>query len=332
MPMLLAAVTLSLVLTPGATAGAAVRASDDGENGGVRKVDERAAADEQRIEVSIVDDQVTVHIDDERVPEERIRRNGGQITIIGPDGTVIRTIRVFKPGTMRGSFFQADDPDTFFQWQSATEDAAEARLPVMMGVLLDEPGRALCKHLDLDPGTTTMIASLYKGLPAHNAGLEPYDVIVAIEGEQPADPAALRAALREKEPGDPITLTVIQGGEKRTVELALVEWDDELIRQAETVGEAPQGGTLEARVGPTEFDWTGSWRFLGDRPDLGDYLVDEQRRLFIQPPSVPNTLRDHFDRMPENLDKRMNRLDERLRELEQRIDELLGRLDDRAEH
>ncbi len=52
----------------------------------------------------------------------------------------------------------------------------------MIGVHLGDPGKALRKHLRLEPGEGTMISGLYKGLAADKAGLQQYDIIIAVDG------------------------------------------------------------------------------------------------------------------------------------------------------
>jgi hypothetical protein len=310
----------------GAVANAAERSASDDQVVKVRRVAEQEKTDERQIEVTIIGDQVTVHVDGEPVPEDRIRRRDGRLTIVGPDGKVIRSMLVYQPGAAYGSFSDARDAYTFFRGEQLAEPTVKPHPPVMMGVLLDEPSAALCKHLNLEPGTSTIVTTLYKGLPAHEAGLEPYDVIIEIDGSRPADPASLRTSLENKETGDTITLTVIQSGTPETINVSLTEWDDESMAEAERIGDAPQRGSFEAIFSPGEFDWSGTWTLFGEEPDIRDFVVDEQKRLFVQPPAVRQPLREYLQQVPSDLGSRMNRLDERLDQLEKRIDALLDRL------
>jgi hypothetical protein len=70
--------------------------------------------------------------------------------------------------------------------------------------------------------------------PAADAGLAPGDVITALDGDAVADRDALRDAVREREPGDEVTLTVIKPGEDDTTEAG--------VTLGERPGRGPFGG------------------------------------------------------------------------------------------
>lgn len=86
-----------------------------------------------------------------------------------------------------------------------------------IGVETDTPGPATSAQLGLDRGRSTLITHVRGGRPADRAGLERYDVVVAINGSNEADPSDLRRAIRRTEPGTPLTLTVVRGGEQMDV-------------------------------------------------------------------------------------------------------------------
>jgi putative serine protease PepD len=66
------------------------------------------------------------------------------------------------------------------------------------------------------------IRSVAAGTPAASAGLQVGDTVVAIDGERVDSSLALVAAIREHQVGDEVTLTVIRGGERVDVQVALV--------------------------------------------------------------------------------------------------------------
>lgn len=66
-----------------------------------------------------------------------------------------------------------------------------------------------------------MVGNVYKGSPADQAGLEQYDVIVALGAEEIKEPQALTKALMAAEPGQSITLTVVRKAARQDVTLAL---------------------------------------------------------------------------------------------------------------
>lgn len=95
----------------------------------------------------------------------------------------------------------------------------------MVGVTLAAPDESLLRHLDLQPGHATMLTGIVDGLPAAEAGLEPFDIVVAIDGRSPSGPQALREALAKGDPGDVVRLTVLRAGERLDVDVTLAPFD-----------------------------------------------------------------------------------------------------------
>ena len=62
--------------------------------------------------------------------------------------------------------------------------------------------------------------------PAAKAGIEVGDVITAIDGKTTNQPAALTGFVRQYSAGDTVKLTVIRNGEKKEIEVTLVERKD----------------------------------------------------------------------------------------------------------
>jgi putative serine protease PepD len=59
------------------------------------------------------------------------------------------------------------------------------------------------------------------GGPGDRAGIRAGDVITAIDGEAVHSGEELIVRIRSHRPGDALTLTVVRGGERRTVPLTL---------------------------------------------------------------------------------------------------------------
>jgi hypothetical protein len=218
------------------------------------------------------------------------------------------------------------------QWASEPE--------VMMGIHLGEPDAALCSHLRLEEGIATMVSGLRVGLPADEAGLGLYDVIIKIDDQTPADPASLQKALAEKEPGDVVTLTVIHEGRKQKVTVELEAYDGKAMQEAELIGVASDSG-LGTFFAPT---WsTGAYdhafklyrQFDGSK--LHDVFIDPTDptdRVFLRPrvevrPRVKVDVPEAFaepEAVAEGADGKLDRLNERLAELEARLAKLLEQL------
>jgi putative serine protease PepD len=74
-----------------------------------------------------------------------------------------------------------------------------------------------------DGGTGAVIVGISPGTPAEQAGLQPDDLVVSVDGTTIGSAAGLAAAIRDAQPGDQLTLEVIRSGETLTVPVTLVE-------------------------------------------------------------------------------------------------------------
>jgi serine protease DegQ len=82
----------------------------------------------------------------------------------------------------------------------------------------------IAAQLDL-PGTDgVIVAAIVPGGPAANAGLQPGDVILAVDAEPTRRPEDFLGALRRHNPGDTIAVTVRgPGGQERSAQLTLTD-------------------------------------------------------------------------------------------------------------
>lgn len=104
---------------------------------------------------------------------------------------------------------------------------------------LEEDGRAEHAFVGVEPAPITPQIAEQLGLPntdgvivravvpdgpAANAGIAPGDVITAIDGEPTASPEDLLAILRDREPGDTVTMSIRGAdGQEREVDVTLTE-------------------------------------------------------------------------------------------------------------
>jgi S1-C subfamily serine protease len=103
------------------------------------------------------------------------------------------------------------------EWSDSFESTSRPRI----GVDIAEPGRTLASQLNIDRKDATVITEVRSESPADRAGLKRYDVVTAIDGLPKADPDDLRRAVRSKEWGDTITLTIIRAGQPIDVTIPL---------------------------------------------------------------------------------------------------------------
>jgi len=204
--------------------------SPDGEN--------HTFSTSKTIEIRDVNGKLTVVIDGKEIPTDRIKKEGGQIKILDEDGNELPMFGV-SIGADKGMLFnlknlmgEGKDNHTLMTWFGGELTPPK----VMLGVQLSQTSKALEYHLGLDAGTTTMLTAVFDNQGAAEAGLEKYDIIVAINGQTPADPNSIRQALADKEPGDEITLSVIHKGKKRKANVQLKEYDSGHFRTFEFKG------------------------------------------------------------------------------------------------
>ncbi|MDX1531536.1 MAG: trypsin-like peptidase domain-containing protein [Rhodothermales bacterium] len=77
------------------------------------------------------------------------------------------------------------------------------------------------KLLGLPVDEGLLVVSVDAGSPADAAGLQPYDIVLGIDGEAVADIATANAIFRSHRPGDTVTLRVLRGEAEREVPLTL---------------------------------------------------------------------------------------------------------------
>jgi len=294
------------------------------------------------------------------VPPERIERDGETVRFKDGKGAVIFEHEVVVPqthavelkahfaplATMRvapsiaqggawaGRVYGPDDP-----FAALREAAVPTEPPkVMLGVTMMEPDASLRGHLGLEPGTSTLVGAVYAGLPGDAAGLEPYDIIIAINGQKPADTGTLRKALREKEPGAQVTFTVIHRGKEREATIKLEKYDRSRFDETKVKSIAAVGGDEALR-------YTDAFRLYGQRltdmvgvapdannpagtlfvsPDIGAERADLQRLIEeARARAEEQSVRAHelMDRLnakssdAKGLEERMRRLEELLQKL-----------------
>ncbi len=211
-------------------------------------------------------------IDGRVVPDDRIENDGDVVRLKDESGEVVYEHELPGGMSWNGRGFAAFDLDspawrsltrpgaggqlnwgrgisgltapgsTTWSWSSDDDDgltvssiagAEEFKAPpVMMGVQLGRADSTLCGHLGLDREKVTLLAGVYEGLPADAAGLEPYDLIVSINGSDDAGPAAVRKALEGMKAGDTVNLTVIQKGVRKDVTVTLEAYDRKRLNMA----------------------------------------------------------------------------------------------------
>lgn len=68
-----------------------------------------------------------------------------------------------------------------------------------------------------------VVGEILPGTPAAESGLEPGDAVAAVDGEPVSGAESLTARVRERRPGDVVSLELLRDGERRTVQVTLAE-------------------------------------------------------------------------------------------------------------
>jgi C-terminal processing protease CtpA/Prc len=120
-------------------------------------------------------------------------------------------------GLLLGGCIIVTDRDD--DWDTSSYTSSEK--PVRLGVETAEPGKTLATQLNIDRSNATVIMEVRSNSCAERVGLQKYDIITAIDGSDDADPDDLRRALRGKEWGETITLTIVRSGQSLDVVVPL---------------------------------------------------------------------------------------------------------------
>ncbi|HEV2128343.1 MAG TPA: trypsin-like peptidase domain-containing protein [Thermomicrobiales bacterium] len=96
------------------------------------------------------------------------------------------------------------------------------------------PQAAAANNLPVDYGV--YVEGVEPNGPAAAAGLQPNDIIVAVDGQQLDEDTTLSGILFERQPGDTLNLTVLRGGQEVTLSLTLGEVPPALFEQCALPG------------------------------------------------------------------------------------------------
>lgn len=91
------------------------------------------------------------------------------------------------------------------------------------GTLRDEGFLGVTLGDRRDGGQGALVGEVEADSPASEAGLVDGDIVIAVDGNTVDGAAGLVAAIRDREPGDDVEITVIRGGETLTVTATLSE-------------------------------------------------------------------------------------------------------------
>jgi len=82
-----------------------------------------------------------------------------------------------------------------------------------------DPSRAESEGLSLNEGAE--VSDVVQGSPANEAGLQPGDIILAVDGQRLTQATLLRRLVQAHHPGDEVSLLVLHNGEQVTLTVVL---------------------------------------------------------------------------------------------------------------
>ena len=81
-------------------------------------------------------------------------------------------------------------------------------------------------RFDVEVDEGAFVTEVVPGSAADNAGLQPGDVIVEIDGDEVSESNDVRGHIVDKEPGDTVDIVIVRDGEEQTIEATLGERGD----------------------------------------------------------------------------------------------------------
>ncbi|MGK2913147.1 MAG: trypsin-like peptidase domain-containing protein [Porticoccaceae bacterium] len=87
-----------------------------------------------------------------------------------------------------------------------------------LGVDTQQISPEIAAKLGIQPPAALLITNVYVDSPAHQAGLQPGDVITSINGQVVGDGSREMRAIADLKPGDPISLSLIRHDRKLTID------------------------------------------------------------------------------------------------------------------
>ncbi|MCX5691145.1 MAG: PDZ domain-containing protein [Planctomycetota bacterium] len=189
-------------------------------------------------------DKIRVEHNGKKVPADRVVKKDGVVQVLDKDGAVDHEFKINQAGGA-----EAPVPPAVVRVERAPRGAMSVTVgsnppPVMVGMLME--------YVEDEEGL--VVQRVFDGLPAAKGGLEEGDVIVEIEGKKVENNESLRDALRSKNAGDSLALSVTRDGAKKDLKLELVKYDQEAMDKAR--GETGPM-TVEGFAAPQAFSWSG---------------------------------------------------------------------------
>jgi hypothetical protein len=270
---------------------------------------------DNQIELRIENGELSAKVNGKKVPEDRIRRKGARVEILDKEGEVLTTFMVGRAGGSTGGGTWVVGPD---QPQPFTMlNPPKVMLGINMVPLTDE----VREELELDEGEGVLVQRVIEGTPAAEAGLQENDVIVEVEGHRPATAETVREALKGKNPGDTVSMSIRREGKSKSIKVKLAAYDQGKMQQFGTQFFPPGADNEEMQRMLREH-----MRGLEGTPygQGGQIFGPGEEGMHFR---VPGREDPELSKRMKELEGRMKELDKRLEKLNQQLDKLQQQLD-----
>lgn len=241
--------------------------------------------------------------------------------------------RQFQVKLGEGARIEAVRPGSWLEYRLAQAPR------VAIGVYTDPIPPAVAAQLGLDLDAALLVSSVIEHMPAFKCGVQPYDVITAIDSEERVTRDTLERIVRQKQAGETVRLRLVRRAKPLEIEVAVQE-----IKPVPAAQELEIAGFRNADepalVFEEPFKADSPLGWFGAEPGQVFINIDNDRAV-IYPTERYNTFRATTgmhsltaagrDADLGRLEARIAEMTQRLAELEERIDSLLGELTRRRE-
>ena len=111
----------------------------------------------------------------------------------------------------------------------------------LLGITIQDVNQTLADSFKLPKPEGALVASVQKGSAAQKAGLEPGDVIQAVDGNPIVSSAELPEAIALKQPGEKINLAIWRNQKSETLSATLASMKDQGTQTASAADESGEG-------------------------------------------------------------------------------------------
>lgn len=167
-------------------------------------------------------EQVTAVRNGSVLPADRLQHEDDHLRVLDEDGETLYDIRLLPDGGLIYPY-DAQMIDGRLHHGSAPVAAWAAPTPPrkIIGVTVDPVDAVVASQLGLEPESAFVISSVTPELPAAQAGVQAHDVVISIQGEQPATVEKLREAVEGKQPGETIKLELLRRGQRLELDVGV---------------------------------------------------------------------------------------------------------------